>query len=368
MIAYLLGSLNRGGAETLLLDVLNHAKSNGLEAVCAYRKSGVLEHQFQQTGISIQKISFKNFIAGIFNLRKFLKNHQVKVAHAHQPLDALILRILSFIYPLKVVFTMHGYDYSESLVSGMILKYILKRTDLNLYVSNTQMEYFQKKYHLTESKQKVVYNGISFEKLRNINTSDSLSIREEFRVEKDALLLGMVGNFLPVRDQMTVCKFLKLLNDRSIKFSFIFAGSKSDVFPSLYDECVEFIRENKLEKQVHFAGSRTDIPVILSALDAFVYSTVYDTFGIAVVEALASGVPVFVNDWKVMQEVTENGNLAIVYKSSNPEDLLEKFLIFYNNIEVMKMKSGEIQRLIKNRYSIENHLISLKKIYRLFDV
>jgi glycosyltransferase involved in cell wall biosynthesis len=368
MIAYLLGSLNRGGAETLLLDVFNQAKSNGLNAVCAYRKSGALEDQFLQSGIPFQKINFKNIFSGLRKLHHFFRIHKVKVAHAHQPIDAFILWILSLFYPVKVIFTMHGYDYSESFFSGFILKFVLKKTNLNIFVSSTQMEYFAVKYHLDLSRQKVVYNGISFEKMNIARDSDPTSVRQEFKVEEDALLLGMVGNFLPVRDQLTVCRFLKLLHEKNIKFSFIFAGSKSDVFPELYDTCVEFIRVNKLDHLVHFTGSRNDIPMLLNAMDAFVYSTVYDTFGIAVVEAMASGVPVFVNDWKVMQEITDNGKLAIEYQTKNPEDILDKFLEFRENIHLYKIKAKEIQLLIKNRYSIENHISTLKKIYSLFDV
>ena len=45
------------------------------------------------------------------------------------------------------------------------------------------------------------------------------------------------------------------------------------------------------------------------------------------VEAVASGVPTFVNDWVVMREITDNGKLARLYMSKDPADLLRVFMV-----------------------------------------
>lgn len=59
--------------------------------------------------------------------------------------------------------------------------------------------------------------------------------------------------------------------------------------------------------KVHFMGPRSDVPELLASWDAFLYSTDHDTFGIAVVEAIAAGLPTFVNDWEVMKlQITAN--------------------------------------------------------------
>ena len=96
----------------------------------------------------------------------------------------------------------------------------------------------------------------------------------------------------------------------------------------MYDECVTYCQQNSLLDKVSFLGSRDDVPTILQQLDAFVYATDHDTFGIGVVEAMAVGIPVFVNDWEVMTEITDNGKFATLYKSKDEKDLLRHFLLF----------------------------------------
>lgn len=249
----------------------------------------------------------------------------------------------------------------------MLLSFILKRTNANIYVSNYQRKYYSGRYGLRSDKQLVLYNGIDSSKIELPTTHTQLSayvsLREELGVTNDLLLLGMVGNFNDVRDQLTVCRFLDLLNKEGVDFRFIFVGKRIESLPDRYDRCVDYCREKGLEQKVFFLGVRNDVPEILTQLDAFIYSTEHDTFGIAVVEAIMAGVPVFVNDWEVMKEITANGEYATLYKTKDEKDLVREFMLFLQNREAYILKTKKSARLVRSRYSIDMHIENLKNIY-----
>ena len=233
-------------------------------------------------------------------------------------------------------------------------------------MSNYQQEYYSQKYNLRPDKQVVIYNGIKFSKFdRTPNETTHSNLRKELKIDDATLLMGMVGNFVPGRDQMTLCRFLKLIKEQPVDFHFIFIGSKSETFPQIYEECLDFINRNGLSERVTFAGSREDVPALLNQLDAFLYATDHDTFGIAVVEAMAAGVPVFVNDWEVMNEITEEGKLATIYKTKDEKDLLEKFMLFLQTKETYKQKANEVSTIVRQKYSIEKYIENLKIVYSL---
>ncbi|MCD4725775.1 MAG: glycosyltransferase family 4 protein [Bacteroidales bacterium] len=362
-IAYLLGSLNRGGTETLLLDTFRQAKKTGLDIAGIYRKEGSLFEDFKHTGISLFQVYPRNWfdVFYLFRLRKLLKREKIKIAHAQQPIDALYAYLACFGLKIKVVLTLHGYGYRYSKFYRLVLKFMLKRTDLNLFVSKSQQTYYSEKYVLKETqKLKVLYNGISFDKFRHIQYR---SIREEFSVTEDCLLLGSVGNFNAVRDQMTICRFLKLLKKQNINFAFVFAGAKINAEARYMDDCIKYCDEQGLNSKVFFPGPRNDIPNLLNQLDAFIYSTDHDTFGIAVIEAMYAGIPVFVNDWSVMAEITEEGKHATLYRSKDEEDLFDHFARFLANKEKFIQKAKEDAKWAGEEYSIENHLNNLIAIY-----
>ncbi len=348
-VAYLLGSLNRGGTETLVLDVFRKASANGLNLIGIYRKKGGnLEKEFQESGVPMIFVPFgKNLFAYCRQLRKIIQQHNVHILHAQQPLDAFLAWLCLRRTNKKIILTVHGYVH---------------HTDGNIFVSESQKRYYQQKYHLKPEKQKTVYNGISFDKLDAVKTD-----RTKKTNSSELLKLGSVGNFVSVRSQIVICRFLNLLKKEGVAFDFVFAGAKSKSEPWLFDECYRYCEENNLLDNVHFLGSRSDIPEILNTLDAFIYSTDHDTFGIALVEAVAMGIPVFVNDWEVMKEITQNGKFATLYKSRDEYDLLKKFLLFLQNREINILQAREASAYVRENFSIENHIRQLKQVYETLD-
>ncbi|MTK52586.1 glycosyltransferase [Paludibacter sp.] len=362
-IAYLLGSLNRGGTETLLLDCFRNAAIAGFPFIGIFRKAGILADDFKKTGVPLYCLSPKSIadVTYFVKLRKLLIRNKIAIVHAQQPLDALYARIATVGTGIKVALTFHGYDMEAEKTDKTLIHWIIRHTDLNIFVSNSQKKYYHHRYRFAEENAVTVYNGISFDKL---TPAKSNSWRTELNITSDTILLGSVGNFGGVRDQLTICKFLKLLNDQGINFCFLFVGKKNPGEEWRYDQCVSFCHENGLDDKVLFLGARSDVPDILTQLDAFIYSTDHDTFGIAVIEAMASAIPVFVNDWEVMLEITDRGSYANIYNTKYPEDLLNKFLPFTVNPDRYKQKAEETARWVRETYSIESHLNRLKETYQ----
>jgi glycosyltransferase involved in cell wall biosynthesis len=362
-VAYLLGSLNRGGTENLLLDCFRNADEAKFNFIGIHRKDGILLTSFLQTGVPFYRVSFSNrFDLGyFFRLRKILISQSITIVHAQQPVDALLAFIATRGTGIRVVLTMHGYDFDERIFPKLINRFILHRTALNIYVSKTQMNYYFKKYSLHNlSSQKVVYNGVSFEKFDKTSTG---SIREELRITNDTLLLCSIGNFVHVRDQMTICRFLALLIKKTSDFRMIFAGARDIQNPHLYDSCVSFCHKEGLSEHVSFPGSRSDVPDILKQSDVFIYSSDHDTFGIAVIEAIAAGIPVFVNDWDVMKEITEDGKYVTLYKTKNEQHLLELFLHYLENREYYQKLAKDSASWARDTFSVKKHLVSLNDAY-----
>ncbi|MDR0829362.1 MAG: glycosyltransferase family 4 protein [Prevotellaceae bacterium] len=352
-IAYLLGSLNRGGTETLLLDVFKNADKAKFDFIGIHRKGGSLKEEFYDTQPKFFKLepTFP-YINYFFKLRQILKSEKIDIVHSQQFIDAFYAKIACLGTKIKVVQTYHGFENGNFL-----LKFIIKQTVENFFVSNYQREYYTKKYNLNLQKQTTVYNGISFEKFAKIYDKPNLPNNDKIGIK-----MAMVGNFVDVRDQFTVCNFLKLLKDSGIDFDFYFVGKKDEKTPHFYDECTKFCIKNQLDN-VHFVGSRNDVPAILQNIDAFIYSTDHDTFGIAVIEAIAAEVPTFVNDWNVMKEITENGKFANLYKTKDENDLFDKFLLFLQNENFYKEQAKNNVTEIRKKFSIENHLNNLNKEY-----
>lgn len=361
-VAFMMGSLNRGGTETLLLDCFQHRSSAAFDFIGIYRKEGQLSDAYCETQVPLFRLRPRSVfdLRYFWHLRRFIHSEQLTLLHAQQPLDAVFARMASFGMPVKIVLTLHGYDYGLHRFERWLMRVALRLSDRILCVSNTQKAYYQQRYSLPTAKIRTLYNGISFEKLDQAVMS---SIREELHLPKECLLLGSVGNFVSVRDQMTLCRFLKIAHASTLDFRFLFVGAKSASEPERYDECVRYCTENGLMSHVLFLGTRHDVPSILNQLDAFLYASDHDTFGIAVIEAMASRVPVFVNDWEVMREITDEGRYATLYKTKQEEDLWRVFHDFITHPDSYRQKAQQAATWTRQHFSIQSYLSQLKEIY-----
>lgn len=366
-ILYLFGSINRGGAETLALDVFRNAKKYNMEYLCVFRiRNGELEQDFiNSVNTKYIPVKPKSFIKFLYELRNHIKFNNVKIVHAHQPIDAFYALIACIGLNIPITLTLHSYDFETNGFAEIALKVALKYTNLNIYVSDTQKKYYINKYRLNSKKQSVIYNGISFDKfpVKDSVTSISTNLKSELGISNNKLLLVSVGNFTDVRDQLTICKFIAKLKNKFTDFHFVFVGSKVVRYPDFYDNCIKYCNQNGLDSYVTFLGNRVDVPQILSQSDAFIYFTNYDTFGIAVVEAMASGIPVFVNNWKVMDEITDEGKYATIFDSKDIQDLVDKFMQFLDNRLIFDEKAKLASNFVREKFSIDNHMRELQKTY-----
>lgn len=363
-IVYLLGSLNRGGTETLLMDVFSQTETAPFKMACIYRKDGTMSSNFKLSMVPVLKITPGPVLMiwlFLLRLRRMIKELNADIIHANQSLDTLYARMACFGLPLKIVQTTHEFDYNYSTL-GKSMKWLsFKSSDHNLFVSRTLCEYYILKYKLKKNDTTIIHNAVNFSKLGD---PSKISIQSICNISKGVFKLGMVGNFVPGHDQATVCRFLSLLNEQNLNFNFLFIGAKDKNSPQFYDTCVDFCNKHGLNKKVVFTGSRSDVPELLPQFDSFIYSSNYDGFGIAVIEAIAAGITVIVNDLEVMREITDNGERAILFQTNNEHDLLKKFMRLYEDQENCRITAKENAEWAKRKYDILPYMERLNQVYK----
>ncbi len=363
-VAYFIGSLNRGGTETLVLDTFRNKEGTVYEPILIYRNEGELSDAYRETGVSMFRIKPSRFKIGyIQRIRRLLKKEKVDVLHAQTHLNAFLGIFCTLFSKVKLVITFHG--FTLGFIDRMYAQLGVWGSESTVFVSKYLKDWYVRRLVCVPKKRcHVVYNGIDFSKFdQNYPIPDFLGKLAEasHRIVK----MAMVGNFSSGRSQLFLCQALKTLKDRGkCDFRFFFVGKKTNAEPEIFDKCVKYCKENGLlDISVFFVGGRNDVPAILQYIDAFVYSTNRDTFGIAVIEAVASGLPTIVNDWGVMKEVTDNGKLASMYKTLDMDDcvhMMEELIVDIKQRKETACFNAEVARL---RFSIDNHIRNLCKLY-----
>ena len=363
-VAYMFGGMNRGGAETIMLDVFRNWRNAPFGFVGIHRKGGTMRDAFYTAGPKLYQLSPRRFgyVRYLLQLRRLIKSENITTIHAQHWLDNIYAWLATIGMHVQLVTTLHGF-YSTKGLNGFLCRMSIRMSDDVCFVSRYEQEWYQHRMQIQDAKCHVIYNGVDFSKI------DSAKPSLEFAERHQRIRLAMVGNFVSGRSQNIIVRSIQVLKERGISnFDFYFIGKQSDSEPQLYDECEQICRLNNMA-HVHFLGARSDVPALLKSMDGFVYSTDHDTFGIAIVEAMYAGLPIVVNDWPVMKEVCGGGeNNAITYfKSKDAEDCadtIEKLLtdITTSTPEFTKRCAHNAQ-WVRERYSLDSYIERLHRIY-----
>lgn len=354
-VAFFLGGLNRGGTESLILDICRNKNLVPFDFVVLYRKEGNYSDAFHATSAQlIQLPKYGNIIQYIGTIRQCILREKIDIIHSQTPSNSLLCIIAKFGLPVKLCTSFHGLSFSGGNLFQR--KVVMKGSDKLIFVSKHSCDiYIQTNPWIRKDKCEVVYDALDFSKIPSL-----LERRENLH---HPIRLGMVGSFNYGRDHLFLCKALKELHRRGMDFHFDFVGGKWNSEPMCYEDCIHYCQENGLAEKVSFLGMRTDVYDIMQTWDGVVYSTKNDTFGISILEAVAMGLPTLVNDWQVFREITNNGEFVRIWKTGDIEDCvqaIERMMTEPLSIEERKHNA----EIVRERFGIEKHIQRLYEIYQ----
>jgi glycosyltransferase involved in cell wall biosynthesis len=359
-VLQLLDTLERGGAETLVLDVCRNASRHGIDAIFATSSGGELLGEFQQSGVRVYvlKRTAKLDFGIIRDLRSIIKKEHVEIVHAHQAMDGLHVFLATTGLDVARILSFHGYAYT--LRKRLALRYLVPRVDANIAVSDT---YLKSLLTLEPSWQedwfKVLHNGIDVER---IGTEQS-SLRAELGLDRATPLFGMIGNFGRWKDQATICRGLPSVFHSIPRAHFVFTGDSLGSDTRLIEECKQICVDLEITERVHFLGRRMDVGSVLRSLDVAVSSSLQDTFGLAPVEAMFLGTPVLLSDIPPFLEITDNGRVATFFHTRNEVDFANALAAIWKDIDRARSKAQAAKRWVTGRYTIDAHLCELERLY-----
>ena len=214
-------------------------------------------------------------------------------------------------------------------------------------------------------KTKTILNGIKTENFKR-SQSKRTSFRKEFNIPHHSYLIGNVSRITTWKGQYFLIQaFIKYLI-RDPDSILILVGSPLFSDNKYYFELKRIVKKHKLEKKIIFTGFRSDLDFIFSGLDFFIYTPIEkDTSPLALISALASGLPVSFSDIDSLKELKKIFPNA---KTFNPKKLGQIIsLMKYYNHEKVRNEDGSFNlKNAENFFNISLHTSKMLKEIRSF--
>ncbi len=232
-------------------------------------------------------------LSAIFRLLSFYRKVAPDIVHAHSAKAGLLVRT-SRLLGLKapIFYTPHAYYKMGSGIRGlktrlvMAVEYALARIGTTTNLCSTEMAFAQKKLRVPRSRIRIIYNGVDCELFAPPTGNEKRDMRRFLGLPDDALVLGTVGRFSAQKDPLTLYKAFAMV-ERSERQVLLAHLGKGELVP----EVDRFIHSARLNDRVIRVDYSPSPAAFYRALDGFVLSSRYEGMSYALLEALATNLP-----------------------------------------------------------------------------
>lgn len=369
ILVYLYGSLDIGGAETIMVRTHQalHLRHCLFDYIVIQDKEYQYSNIIRELGGRILSIEHKKYpllLQRIWhrwvNLYKIMKENQYDVFHCNTDVAFRVVEI--FLAKLAKIPIRIIHSHSSSITSKSILWKIKKfihifcRNLLSFFATDflacsTPASLWM--YGKNAKNAIVIQNGIDIDRFQ-FNEERRENYRKKMKMDDNELLLSVVGRFSPVKNQKFAIVLLKeLLNDGIASKLVLLGEGETRV------DCEKLVEELGIQEKVIFTGNVWDLEGYLCASDILLMPSLYEGLPLTGIEAQCTGLPIIASD-TITKELNQSGVVFYFPLSSSVEKWKEK---------VLALKSAKSDRLVgKQRiedagYSIQFFSEKLLQIY-----
>lgn len=356
---------------TFHIPYLKWFKEQGYEVHVASNGEEKIEYCDKHFNLPFERFPLKIKNIKVYNeLKKIINDNEYEIIHCHTPVGGALTRLAARKarkkYNTKVIYTAHGFHFYKGapLINWLFFYpiewYLAKYTDTLITINKE--DYGRAKHKFNRRCKDIQYvPGVGIDTTKfdiKISDDEKCKLRESLGLKKEDFVLTCVARLDKNKNQGLLINAMQELVKKNKNIHLLLVGE--DELNGYYQNIV---KEKGLERNIHFLGNRNDIPKILKITDIVISVSKREGFGLNLVEALISEVPIIGTNNRGHREIIENGINGFIIEN-NVDELKEKINILYSN-------DKEYNRIKSNCYSsskkfyIDKSLKITKDIYKI---
>lgn len=374
-VLYLINSLGGGGAERSLVELLPHYSAAGIEPVVAcfrHREEGV-EEEVRGLSIDLRYFSEGGVMTWAYRLRNLLRTEPFDLVHTTLFESDLAGRVAAAGLTVPVLTSLVNTSYAKVRLSdpNVTRQGLWAARMIDGWTARNLTTHFHAITHavkdasvsalgIAPERVTVIERGRDPSRLGSPSAERRSRARRALGLNDDEEIILTVGRQEFQKGQKYLLEAYARLVRRRPKTKLLLVGRNGNASTDLE----RLHSELELQDRVRFLGYRDDVSEVLAGSDLFVFPSLYEGQGGALVEAMALGLPVIATDLPSTREVVEeNGNalLVPVQSSHGLAEAMERLLEDPARMSAFGRRSSEI---FHTRFTLERSASRMVELYR----
>ncbi|HEX8140538.1 MAG TPA: glycosyltransferase family 4 protein [Pyrinomonadaceae bacterium] len=300
-------------------------------------------------------------VASARALARLVRRREIEIVHAHMARD----------YPLASYATRRS-TAARLVITRHVLfplnrlhSWTLKHARRVIAVSRAVARSLEAQRIFPSEKISVVPNGIDVSGYdARVCGHEREAFRRRLGVGPERLLVGTVGELNRLKGQEEFLRAAHMLAGRFPDASFVIAGEDFSRTGEHRARLEELISELRLEGRVRLTGWLEEVAPLLCALDLFVSASHTESFGLAIVEAMASGLAVVATKTEGACETVEDGESGLLVPVGDAGAIASAVARLLEDPPVRERMGGRARLVAHERFSLEGMVTATEALYR----
>jgi len=210
----------------------------------------------------------------------------------------------------------------------------------------------------------VIPNGIDFQCFdASLQGFDREAFRRRMKIPRGSLLVGTVGELKRQKGHEDFLRAAAIIAREKSNVHFVIAGGDSTRTGEHRAHLEGLIAELNLTSRVHLTGWLDDVAPLLSALDVYVSASHTESFGLAIVEAMAAGLAVVATATEGAREIIDDEETGIIVAIGDHQAMAATVLHLLED-ENSRRRIGKLaQRQARERFSLDKMVDATEQVY-----
>src|SRR3989344_1806870 len=375
-ILYLTQHAEIGGGETILLSLLEKLDRNRFSPHVVVPKQGTLTKELESRKVPASVLSLPGYLIrtlfipgmspfGIFRFMKLVKKIKPDLIHLNHLNLAVYAGIAGRLLKIPIVATAHGpwdtlYFYQDALTNYCV----------NLLLPNTK--YLAKKLLrrniIPSHKIRFLPFGIDTEKFK---PRPKEAAKKRLGMKHSDVLITNVGRFDPKNNHLSFLRAANLINRQLPETKILIVGSSLGNFSDRTNtnsperNINGYLKNHpKLRSNVILTGFVNDMERIYAATDILISTSLLETFGLALAEAQASGIPVVATNAGSQSLIVKDGQTGFLVPPGQPKATADKILILAKDPKLRQQFGKYSREYILAHFTITRYVNTIERMYR----